>query len=183
MGQSADIPPFIFEKESNRPAEPATAGLDIGAGPGREVTGLPPTPQDPRDGDRIAVLQHLFNVSQSQTALDMIQSIKEGRSIEPAPLVIVKERVDDDSIGLSNEEPPALAPQGDPFLDDTEFDDDEDLPAPELTMPTDPGVLDAEEPEVVEEGGAIATEEGIEAVAEAEGGEAPAAEGEGGPVA
>lgn len=130
----------------------------------------------------MAVLQHIVNSTQSQAALDMLQEIREGRPIRPAPLVIVRDRGeprDDGAMFLSDAEErsrPVPTADQDGFLDDTEFSDEEETmdPPPELTMPTDPMEDQEPLPEEEAEPSAVATEEGVETgPAEGEGGETP----------
>lgn len=68
---SPELPDFIFDRPSNRPDEPQTAGLDMGPGPGSEVLANPPVADDPR----VNVLQYLVTNFANKDAAEMLNEM------------------------------------------------------------------------------------------------------------
>lgn len=82
-----ELPQFLFERPTDRPLEPETAGMDIGPGPGSEVLAQPPEPDD----DKEFVLQMLATgfggrIEGSQAAADMLRDIQAAKA-QPAPVL------------------------------------------------------------------------------------------------
>lgn len=73
---TGSLPSFIFDRESSSPLEPATAGLDIGAGPGSEVLDAATPPEDERE----VVLMYLQDTFQNAEAAQMLADLRNQRA-------------------------------------------------------------------------------------------------------
>jgi hypothetical protein len=66
------LPPWLTGGDSNRPGEPVTAGLDMGAGPGSEALTYQAQPMDERE----AILQALYAIYGNPDALKDLQTMR-----------------------------------------------------------------------------------------------------------
>lgn len=70
------LPSWLFEMPSAFPAEPVTAGLDVGPGPGSEVLSLRRPPEDIRE----QVLEYLATNFSNADAQMMLAQLREERA-------------------------------------------------------------------------------------------------------
>ena len=130
------LPPFIFGRDSARPNEATTAGLDMGPGDGSEILSAPPL--DEAD-DREIILDWLANTYGNNDAAQMLKEIQDSKRPKPAPLQVVGDTPPvpgEDEMGPlgamvgdlgSVEEDPDDFDEDIEDEYDPEFDDDEDM--------------------------------------------------------
>lgn len=71
QGMQGPAAPMPFDRPSERPMEPVTAGLPTGAGPGPEVLGLRDGPADE--------LRAIYLATGSEAIRELIEAMEEGR--------------------------------------------------------------------------------------------------------
>ena len=80
------LPSFLFNMDSANPLEPATAGLDMGAGPGSDVLAASEPPDDIRE----VVLDYLANTFQNATAQQHLAALREERAATTGPATMAQ---------------------------------------------------------------------------------------------
>jgi hypothetical protein len=78
-GGGAGLPSWLIDMPTNRPNEPVTAGLDMGAGPGSEVLASQMPNADIREG----ILMALYTTYGNQDALADLQKLRQERTAQP----------------------------------------------------------------------------------------------------
>jgi hypothetical protein len=73
---NASLPPWLIDRASERPLEPVTAGLDMGAGPGSEALAFGQPPADVRE----AILLELYTTYGNEDALRDLQALRGERA-------------------------------------------------------------------------------------------------------